>query len=246
MRFCFSPATQTDLVIAELPFEDTLALIADEDKAHDVEIAEKTYRVNIGASRLRLFKKQGLTCACCGIRATEVSLDLDAQNSKEAGFNKYHINFYARTGDPKNDREHLILFTKDHIVPRSEGGADTNDDTNAQVLCYNCNCLKDNTHLDLEHMKKALFPAYRAYASAQALNLAKEALHKHYFMLDKHKKGIENITKALELVKDDRAVGMRAKIQVLEQRVAYLTDYCRKIEHEAQVGGVGPVIVEEA
>jgi hypothetical protein len=244
MRFCFSPATQADLVIAELPFEDTINLIADEDTPHDIRIAGTTYQVNIGASRLRMFKQSGFTCACCGIRATEATLDLDAQNTAQSGSNKYHVNFYARSGDPKNDREHLVLFTKDHVIPRSNGGAD--DNSNAQTLCFNCNCLKDNTQLDLEHMRKALFPAYRAYASAQALNLAKEALQKHYFMIDKHRKGIENITKALEIVKDERAEGMKKKIEILNQRITYLTDYCRKIEHEAQVSGVGPVIVEEA
>lgn len=191
MDFVFSPTTQADLVIAELPFEDTISKIADEDTPLDIRIAGKSYRVNIGASRLRIFKKNPV-CCCCGIRATEATLDLDAQQTKDAGENRYHVNLYARTGDRLTGKTHLVLFTKDHIIARSRGGADDND--NAQTLCFNCNTLKDNTQLDLEHMRLALFPAYRAYQSSKALTLAKERLHNAFFQDSKKPSGAWTIS----------------------------------------------------
>ena len=47
----------------------------------------------------------------------------------------YHFNLY---GINKNYEE--ILFTKDHIIPKSKGG--DNKISNYQTMCYNCNYKK--------------------------------------------------------------------------------------------------------
>jgi len=241
MTLIFSPATQSDLVIGELPFEDILAQIANEDTLVDIDIAGKAYPVNIGVSRLRIIKKSPV-CACCGIHATNCSLDLDAQSTKEAGELRYHINFYATTGVKGQEHQHMILFTRDHILPKFKGGDDSEE--NSQTLCFNCNCLKDSTEMDLVHMRKALFPAYRAYQSSKALNLAKERLHMHYVRLEKAKRAVENITQALTIVTDHRAEGLKDKREKAEKTAADLLSYVRQVELQSQLTGVVPKVEE--
>jgi len=239
MTFIFSPATQADLVIAELPFEDTLSQITNEDNYVDIDIAGKAYPVNMGASRLRIIKKSPV-CACCGIRATECSLDLDAQSTKEAGELRYHVNFYAATGVKDHDHQHMILFTRDHIVPKFKGGDESEE--NSQTLCFNCNCLKDSTEMDLEHMRKALFPAYRAYQSSKALNLAKDRLHMHYVRLEKANRAVENITQALTIVTDHRAEGLKDKRDKSAETATKLLSYIEQVERQSQLNGVVPKV----
>lgn len=240
MTFIFSPATQSDLVIAELPFEDTLAQITNEDNYVDIVIVGKTYPVNMGVSRLRIIKKSPV-CACCGIRATACSLDLDVQSTKEAGELRYHINFYAATGVKDHNHQHMILFTRDHIVPKFKGGDETEE--NSQTLCFNCNCLKDSTEMDLAHMRKALFPAYRAYRSSKTLNLAKDRLHMHYIRLEKAKRAVENITQAIAIVTDHRAEGLKDKRKKAENTAANLLFYIRQVELQSQLTGVVPKVL---
>lgn len=237
MTLIFSPATQGDLVIGYLPLADTLAQVADEDDYIDIPLDGKDYRVNIGASRLRVFKKNPI-CACCGIRATECSLDLDFQATKEAGDARYHINLYAATGVKGQDHQHMILFARDHIIPKSKGGDETEE--NSQTLCFNCNCLKDSAELDLEHMRKALFPAYRAYQSSKALRLAKERLHLHYVRLEKLQRAIDNIKQALIVVTDHRAEGLKDKLNNSEQEFNDLLLYIKDVELRSQLTGTVP------
>lgn len=241
MPFVFSPITQTDLVIAELPWEDTLEAIGDKDHYVDYQIAGKTYRVNIGAERLRIIKKSPV-CACCGVRATDVSIDLDAQQTKEKGEPRYHVNFYARTGDHQSDKIHLVLMTRDHVKPRSKGGEE--NEANSQTLCFNCNALKDAADLDLEHMRKALFPAYRAYRSTIALNKTKELLQPYRHRIEGNRRGIININKGLEVVHDERRKDMEDKLARYQHELELLTKACDRIELEAQITGIVPEKVE--
>jgi methylthioribose-1-phosphate isomerase len=92
-------------------------------------------------------------------------------------------------------------------------------------------------------MRKVLFPAYRAYASSRVLNRAKTALEPVRVKIEKARRTVVNITKALEMVKDERAVVMKEKIEQAEQEIVLLTRYIEKVELEAQTTGQVPDIL---
>jgi 5-methylcytosine-specific restriction endonuclease McrA len=87
--------------------------------------------VYMTSQRLQLFKLKGLTCVCCALKATFFALE---QNVKDK---HPHLNLY---GWNKNGDE--VLFTKDHIIPKSKGGKNHID--NYQVMCTHCNSRKGN------------------------------------------------------------------------------------------------------
>lgn len=86
---------------------------------------EADVQVNMGTSRYHVFKRDKLTCACCGIKATTCWLDLDKQNSTPEK-PVYHFNFYAECGD--KGKTFNILFEKNHIISLSTGGKETESD----------------------------------------------------------------------------------------------------------------------
>lgn len=100
----------------------------------------EVFNVKLSSTRLIVFKKNK-TCACCGI---EGSIFLLERSTK---FENPHFNLYAKIGDE------LILMTKDHIVPSSQGGKDSLD--NLQTMCSKCNQLKGNLFISNDNMKKA-------------------------------------------------------------------------------------------
>lgn len=85
--------------------------------------------------RLYVFSRS-LTCACCGIQGNIVAVDFEI---KQPNYSTPHYNLYHWTG------EHLILMTKDHIIPKSKGGVDHL--YNLQTMCENCNHRKGNAIL---------------------------------------------------------------------------------------------------
>ena len=241
MKINYAPIAQADLVLAELSFEATMRQIADQDHYADIRVDGKAYRVNMGASRLQVLKKNPL-CACCGIRATDASLDLDAKRTKETGNFHYHVNLYARSGEHGKDHQHMILLTKDHVVPRSKGGKE--EESNFQTLCANCNFLKDNADLDLEHMRKILFPAYRAYLSSKAIYLAKQELLSYYNLLDKNRRAINNISQALLIVHESKAENLRDRLHDAIKTVEKTQNFIAEFEKQAQITGTVPVLDE--
>lgn len=86
-------------------------------------------------------------CIACGIVGTYFAKERSARkiknrkNSDEPFFQAtaatWHFNLYAITPDGRE-----ILMTKDHIVPRSKGGADNLE--NLQTMCRPCNNRKDD------------------------------------------------------------------------------------------------------
>lgn len=86
----------------------------------------RTFRRN--SERLILFKAKGTACVTCGIEGTVFILETHDLNVKP------HLNLYAVNEDGKH-----ILMTKDHIQPKSRGGANALDN-------YNTMCAPCNTH----------------------------------------------------------------------------------------------------
>lgn len=233
----YAPAGQAELVMFELPFDEGLSRILNQDQYVDVVTEEGKLRVNFGASRLRAIKKSP-KCACCGIRPTHCSIDIDAESSKKSTELVYHVNFYALSGVQGKDQQHMILFTKDHIIPKSKGGEDTEE--NEQVLCFNCNTLKLSASLSLEEMQHALFPAYRAYQSSKSLRLAKSSLQPLYRTLVGNDIAINKITQALNIVKDEQKSELEAKRKRREVQKKALAQYILDFEIEAQKTGIVP------
>lgn len=85
-------------------------------------------KINTKGNRLRVFLK-GRTCAGCNIEASYFSLESSTLGERP------HLNLYGRNKDGSP-----ILFTRDHIIPRSKGGSE--DLSNQQTMCTNCNCKK--------------------------------------------------------------------------------------------------------
>ena len=82
------------------------------------------------SSRLELFKTKGVICVACDLEGTYFALEA-------VGEERPHLNLYAAG---ENGQE--ILFTKDHIKPKSLGGA--NALPNYQTMCEPCNGRKAN------------------------------------------------------------------------------------------------------
>jgi 5-methylcytosine-specific restriction endonuclease McrA len=58
-----------------------------------------------------------------------------------------HFNLYGF-----NRCGHEILFTMDHIIPKSEGGSTS--EKNLQLLCEPCNALKRNHVMSLSELRR--------------------------------------------------------------------------------------------
>lgn len=237
----FSPTTQNGLQIHEFEIDKVLAEVVGnfgENNIHTYSIAGKQYEVNLGSCRYHVLKRDGVTCACCGVKANRCYLDKDMQNTEERGFPCFHINFYAETGNYLTTVVHLVLLARDHIVPRCDGGSD--DLENSQTLCFNCNSLKNATRLTLDEMKHALFPAYRAYQSSIARTKTRELTQPYRQFVTRQAKAIDAITKALEIVKDERAVAMKDKLLACHHDVEYYSKLADQIEMDAQISGIVP------
>lgn len=84
------------------------------------------------SQRLKLFFSKGPVCIECGVVGNTFSME------RESGTNHpFHLNLYAVTENGK-----WILMTKDHIVPKSKGGA--SELANYNTMCSPCNFRKGN------------------------------------------------------------------------------------------------------
>ncbi|MEE3344761.1 MAG: HNH endonuclease [Bacilli bacterium] len=82
-------------------------------------------KVHTNSQRYKLFMTYGCTCCKCGLKAEYFALE------KYKDQNRYHLNLYGI----KDGKE--ILFTKDHIIPKSKGGKSKLE--NYQTMCSICN-----------------------------------------------------------------------------------------------------------
>ena len=99
-------------------------------------------KIKITSIRLNVFKNSNLVCPICGVQASYFAKE------KNINDKNYHLNLYGIY----NNQE--ILFTRDHILPRSLGGKDTLE--NQQIMCEPCNMLKGNRNISNEKLQKEL------------------------------------------------------------------------------------------
>lgn len=83
--------------------------------------------ISIVGLKFKLFKTKGLDCLHCKAKGYVFIIFKNGKN--------YYTNLYTSNG---------ILITKDHIVPKSRGGATSIK--NLQPLCIKCNMTKSNSY----------------------------------------------------------------------------------------------------
>jgi len=99
------------------------------DKSNYIKFDGDMIRMN--SDRYKTFATSGIYCINCGLKAKYFAKERYITSSK------YHFNLYGI-----NDENEEILFTKDHIIPKSKGGKD--ELTNYQTMCCKCNSKKGN------------------------------------------------------------------------------------------------------
>lgn len=67
-------------------------------------------------------------CVTCGLEGEFFALERARSQDGE----RFHFNLYGRDKDGEE-----VLFTKDHVLPKSKGG--NNRVGNLQTMCYRCN-----------------------------------------------------------------------------------------------------------
>ncbi len=100
------------------------------------------YDVDMGSQRYKVFRDD-TTCVGCGLIGTHMVLQQKLKLNPDENNTRAHFNLYAiKDGE-------WILFTKDHIFPKSKGGGNTLQ--NYVTMCYDCNQLKAD-QLPMESM----------------------------------------------------------------------------------------------
>jgi hypothetical protein len=104
-----------------------------EDLCRDFVIGDGTVvKVKMDSDRYSLFKRKGVKCAGCGLMGTFFALEAHKQ---DAVCGVYHFNLYGLDGDGDE-----VLFTKDHIISKRNGGKNCLE--NYQTMCFVCNLAK--------------------------------------------------------------------------------------------------------
>lgn len=92
------------------------------------EVELHGYKVRLRSQRYVVFRKS-CTCVICGVEGTVMCLDTKPNDQKHG---RAHFNLYGIMPSGR-----VVMMTKDHIVPKSEGG--TNELDNYQTMCETCN-----------------------------------------------------------------------------------------------------------
>lgn len=100
------------------------------DKNYDHSIVVDGYDVYTTSLRYKTFIEKGYKCVCCGRTGAYYVLE----KSHGSNLRRAHFNLYSDDG---------VLMTKDHILPKSKGGADRIE--NMQTMCTICNVNKGNS-----------------------------------------------------------------------------------------------------
>ncbi len=107
--------------------EGILELVDPDAKAIFIELAGTLHRIKVSSLRLQCFQKSRI-CVGCGLEGTIISADTFTSKSDR---DSTHFNLYAIFEGKTR------LMTKDHILPKSKGGADYLG--NLQTMCDQCN-----------------------------------------------------------------------------------------------------------
>ena len=92
------------------------------------------FELNCSSLRMKTFFKKGIRCTHCSLTASFFYIEKAKNALKEPP----HLNLYAM-----NSEGNEVLFTQDHIYPKSKGGPSTLE--NSQTMCGPCNWAKKDT-----------------------------------------------------------------------------------------------------
>lgn len=120
--------TQGIIRLATVPVAEVIPLLAVD--THEQRKWLAGYQVRTTSLRLRTFKFKGTTCQHCKLEATHFAIEQWVDQAFP------HLNLYGPNcyGSPIRTE---MLFTCDHLIPKSLGGKDYIDNT--QTLCHQCN-----------------------------------------------------------------------------------------------------------
>ena len=104
------------------------------DKKATFCIENLAYEVNRSSQRYGVFSAS-ILCFACGLVGEYFLLQQSPNDSPK----KAHFNLYGKLFDEE------ILFTKDHIMPKSKGGSD--NILNYRTMCLRCNMAKADNEL---------------------------------------------------------------------------------------------------
>lgn len=115
--------------LGEVHPDDVLIPVGEGKEKHTFVVNGVSYTLKITSVRLRVFQRSR-ACAICGLVGTKMMLDLPPDALTP------HFNLYGE------ENGQLVLFTKDHVNPRSLGGKDEIE--NLRTACHSCNNVRGN------------------------------------------------------------------------------------------------------
>jgi hypothetical protein len=92
--------------------------------------------IRLTSLKYKMFLEKGVDCVQCGIVGMFFVKERDKADKREKD-QVYYLRLYGLTPDGEE-----VLITKDHIQPKSRGGADAVE--NLQTMCVKCNHGKGN------------------------------------------------------------------------------------------------------
>lgn len=122
------------LTYGQFSVDEVLPLIGNGERLQFDCGEHGTISIKMNSERLICFK-QNIVCVRCRVMGILFRLQRHQNDQQSLSL---HMNLYGL----RNGR--MILFTKDHIVPRSKGGQSSL--SNYQTMCYDCNQIKGNKY----------------------------------------------------------------------------------------------------
>lgn len=118
-------------VVATLPLKETLYRSLRASKNRSIVIEGKRFNI----ANLKTFAIHGCKCVRCGREGNTLLAWID----KGGG---HHVDLFSVHRSGKSRARQTILMNRDHIIPKSKRGGNT--DWNYQPMCIQCNCKKGN------------------------------------------------------------------------------------------------------
>lgn len=110
--------------------EFTLTIQDGLEAIRSAEFTTQSISLDLNKDRYKCFLYNGISCSACKKSASFFALEKVESKS----YSGYSLNLYSDDGS---------YFTKDHIFPKSLGGADSIE--NYQTMCWKCNAKKGNS-----------------------------------------------------------------------------------------------------
>lgn len=172
-----------------------------------------TIRIGLSSDRLQTFKSSPV-CVKCGMKGQLFALEAHRKNYRSTDL---HFNLY---GFDTNKTE--VLFTKDHIIPRSRGGNE--ELINLQTMCERCNCNKGNNLRDIKAediIVERLHDKYKNKDRKIRQLLVQRAMADQLAAMDKEQREAEKTKRRLEKAATAEIVAVRRKAAKKRKRLRY-------------------------